>query len=126
LRQDDTGWTEIGLAGLGCEGTHTERAAFNAPMHKELEMFVPGVSGLGPGDPACFRVASWVGGAEDRVVCQRTLTGSAAGKEQAFTVPADFVDASRTLLVDVTAEGRVARSWRVRFGTDGGEPRLRG
>lgn len=125
LRQDESGWTEIGLAGLGREGTHTERAAFNMPMHKDLEMFVPGVAGLGPGEPACFRVASWKGGVEDRVVCQRTLTGSAAGKEQAFTVPGELVDAERTLLVDVTAEGRTARSWRVRFGTDGGEPRLR-
>lgn len=126
LRRDDDGWTEIGIAGLGREGPYTERAAFNAPMHTDLEMFVPGVSGLGPGEPACFRLASWVGASEDRVVCQRTLTGSAAGKEQAFTVPAELVDASRTLLVEVTAEGRAGRSWRVRFGSDGGEPRLRG
>jgi len=125
LRQDEDGWTEIGLAGLGREGPSTERAVFNTPMHQELKMFVPGVAGLGPGEPACFRVASWTGGVEDRVVWQRTLTGSAAGREQSFVVPAELVDAGRTLLVHVTADGRVPHSWRVRFGSDGGEPRLR-
>lgn len=127
LRQDADGWTEIGLAGLDAvgRGGDAERAAFNVPMHRDLEMFVPGAPGLAPGEHACFRVASWLGGEEERVVCQRTLAGAAAGREQAFKVPAACVDAGRTLLVEVSAEGGLGRSWRVRFGSDGGEPRLR-
>ncbi len=125
LDAEGSGWTEIGLAGLAVVAADAERAAFNVPMHEPLTMFVPGASGLGVSESACFRVSSWAEGREERVVCQRTLTGSAAGREQEFLVPEACVDGDRTLLVEVSSEGGARRSWSIRFGPDGGEPRLR-
>lgn len=125
LDVEGPGWTEIGLAGLVDDWPDAERAVFNVPMHEPMKMLVPGVCGLGPGEGACFRVSSWSDEHEERVVCQRTLTGSKAGREQEFLVPEDCVDAERTLLVQVSSEGGARRSWLIRFGSDGGEPRLR-
>jgi peroxiredoxin len=126
LDVEGPGWTEIGLAGLDGPMPEAERAIFNVPMHAELTMFVPGASGLGAGEAACFRVSSWVQGRQERVISQRTLTGSTAGREQAFVVPPECVDVEKTLLAEMSTEGGERRLWHIRFGPDGGEPRLRG
>ncbi len=127
------GWTEIGIAGLaGVLPRSAERAAFHVPMQQAFEMRVPGIA-LTDGTPlpagmsACFRVSSWSDDREKAVVCQRTLTGSAAAREQIFNIPAGFVDVHHQLLVEVSSELGPANnlSWLARFGSDGGEPRLR-
>lgn len=133
LNTDGNGWTEIGLAGLERDAAKpAERAVFNVPMHVDCQMSVPGLIGDGVSDEsvgrsACFRVSSWDGDVETAVVCQRTLVGSASSIEQQFMIPAPFVDLGLTLLVETSCEADpfCDRSWRVRFGPDGGEPKLR-
>ncbi|MBX3323072.1 MAG: redoxin domain-containing protein [Phycisphaeraceae bacterium] len=130
---------ELRISGLAAPGDtvarippHAERAAMNTPLGRPLDLEVgwtlPEGFSLSDQEPVVIRItAAHRDDTLDQVLVQRTC----AGLPGTLTVP--IVQHDTVLLVELAlaVEHRtsprcnvLAHAWRVRFGTDGGEPRL--
>lgn len=146
IQTDATGltWQELCIGGLSCDGPEgvdhlrvhavPERAAFNVPLHAPCHMSI----GLSRGQvsrdlPVCARVSILEGPRAGSGLFQSTRPPEVHALPFEVELPAHVVDPANILLVELSlgleaGDGLFAlpfhKSWRVRFGPDGGEPRL--
>lgn len=140
-------WQELRIGGLSCEGPQAlatppaaftpERAAFNVPLHAPCTMSIglPASSQARHSQdlPVCVRASVIEGPLAGRTLFQSTRPPGSRSLPFEVNIPPDVVEVRTVLLVELSlgldsAGASFAtpfyKSWRVRFGSDGGEPRL--
>lgn len=136
-------WQELRIGGLTAlhespsAAPTPERAAFNVPLGAPLRMEVtlaPALlAGISPDMPVCVRVWTLEGPGAGEALFQSTRLPDARALPLVIELPADAITERAVLLVELSlglacSPGTQAlpthRSWRVRFGPDGGQPRL--
>jgi len=126
---------ELRFGGLATDAAtdEPERATFNVPMHQPLSVTVGLRDHVGISDdaPVCVRVCEMEGARIGRALAQVSQHGRPGVLPLKITLPAEIVDAATVLSFELSlALEQIGRSvpaykaWRVRFGSDGGEPRL--
>lgn len=126
-----------GLVGIATSRAEPERAAFNVPLQQPLPMIIgltpSRARSLSPDAAVAARVSVIEGRHAGRAVFQCTRQPGPRALPFECTIPAEFIDVRSVLLVelslalDTSVSGishTMYKSWRVRFGADGGEPRL--
>ncbi len=140
---DGHGWQELRIGSLSAlhEAPHPpplpERAACNvpflAPLRMEVALAPPLHAGLSPDLPVCVRVSTLEGPNAGEALFQSTRVPDAGAVPVSIDLPAHAVTERSVLLVELSLglarlPGAPAtpayKSWRVRFGPDGGQPRL--
>lgn len=136
-------WQELRIGGLHAmhqspaTPLSLERAAFNVPLRTPLRMEValaPALAGaISPDWPVCVRVSTLDDADPGQSLFQSTRVPDPRALPVSIDLPADAVTERAVLLVELslglirspaTPASPFFKAWRVRFGPDGGQPRL--
>lgn len=141
---DAGAWQELRIGGLraphdpaAAAAPPPERAAFNVPLRTPLRMEValaPALaSAISPDMPVSARVCALEGPDPGQTLFQSTRLPDAHALPFSIDLPADAVTERSVLLVELSLglhrlpaapASPFFKAWRVRFGSDGGQPRL--